>query len=154
MDQYQTFLLAEAKDNLRMARDRKDDLDVSFYVEDIRKLCDGFTLADVGTSEDELKELIQTGYVSEARTCLCIARGMYGHSRPYLYARAVRNIGGSFLRNPNLYWFKSLLETFFCLRHRTTHQYYIACVKKYLTIANIHPEDIGSDSSELIKLGN
>lgn len=154
MDQYQTFLLAEAKENLRMARDRKDDLDVSFYVEDIRKRCDGFTLADVGTNEDEPDELMQTGYISEARTCLYIARSMYGHSRPYLYVRRVRNIGGSFLRNPDLYWFKSLLETIFCLKPRTTCQYYITCVKKYLAIANIYPKDIGSDDSEIIKLGN
>jgi hypothetical protein len=150
------WFLKMARWDLKSAREQKDDLDVSGYVEDIRSWAKSadVSLADLGTSEEELRQLVQTGYESEARICLELARGMYGYSRIHLYLRAVRNIGQCFRKEPNFHRFRSFLVTVFCLRPCHTRQYYIAQTREYLTKANIFPSDIGTDEAELVQLGS
>jgi|GEM_PF-4685056 len=150
------WCLKMARSGLKSARDQKDYLDVGDYVEDLRYWTGsgGFTLADLGTTEEELEQLVQTGYESEARTCLELAQGMYGCSRLHLYARAVRNIGQCFLKEPRFHWFKLFLATVFCLRPRYTRQHYTALTREYLAKANLSPSDIGTDEAELVRLGS
>lgn len=148
--------LKMAQSDLESAREQNDVDDVSVYVKRIRCGVERgyFTLADLSTTEEEVEQLVQAGYESEARTCLELAQGMYGCSRLHLYARAVMNIGLCFLRKPKFHWFKSFLATVFCLRPRHTRQYYIACTREYLARANLSPLDIGANEAELVRLGS
>ena len=148
--------LKMARWDLKSARERKDYIDVSVEVENIRSWVESgdVSFADIGTSEEELAQLVQTGYESEACTCLELARDMYGCSRLHLYVRAVRNIGWCFLKKPDFHWLKSLLATGFCLRPCYTRQHYIARTREYLTKTNLSPSDIGTDETELVQLGS
>jgi len=143
-----------ARWNLKLAREWKNYMDVSDRVKDIRSLvkCADVLFADLGTNEEELIQLVQTGYESEARTCLDLARGIYGYSRIHLYLRAVRNAGVSFSKRPTFHSFKWLIDTIFGLRPHYTRQYCIARTREYLTKANTSPSDIGTDEAELVRL--
>jgi len=154
--EYSEWCLKVTRQDLKSAREQKDYLDVSGYVENIRSLAEiaDVSFADLGTSEDELEQLVQTGYESEARTCLELAQSMYGRSRLHLYARTVRNIGRSFLREPKFRWFKLFLAAVFCLLPRYTRQHYIALMREYLAKADLSPSDIGTDEAELVQLGS
>jgi len=150
------YFLELAQLSLKFAREHKDNFDVSGDVDGLRwwAASVGVSLAELGTNEEELKQLAQIGYKSEARNCLELARGMFGCSRIRLYLRAVRNNGLCFCRGPNFYWFKLFLKTIFCLRQCTTCRDWIARTRKYLAKANLSPTDIGIDEAELVKLGS
>ncbi len=154
--EWSEWCLKMARWDLKSARNQKDSLDVSNIVEDIRHWVksEGLALADVGTTEEELAQLLQTGYESEARSCLEIARDMHGCSFLELYARGVRNYGKIFFEEMNFYWFKSLLKTIFCLYPRRSRQYYIVRTRECLAKANLSLTDIGTDESELVRLGS
>lgn len=117
--------------DLKMVREQKDEMDVDSYVEDIRFWAKSRSLsfADLGTSEEELAQLVQTGYESEARTCLELARD----TLLCLYMRGVKNVGQCFFKEPNFHQFKWFLTTVFCpWMWCHTRQYYIVRARGYL----------------------
>lgn len=146
--------LKMARRDLRDARQRKDHIDVSGHIQDIRFWSKSVntSLDDLGTSEDELGRLLQAGYKSEADTWLSLARDMYGHSRLCLYMLAVKNSGYSFFKKPNFYSFKWFLATIFCFQRRRTRQDCVASAREYLAKTNLSLSDIDTDEAELIRL--
>ena len=157
-DEFDKFYLKMAQEELKSARDRKDYIDVDDYVKEVRSWakCANVSLADLGTSEEELAQLVQTGYKSEARTCFEIAQDMdmFRHSRLHLYAREVKNIGYCFFKKPNFCRLKTFLAALFYFRRPHTRQYYIARTREYLAKAKLSPSDIGTDEAKLVQLGS
>jgi len=157
--------LKMARWDLESAREQKDYMDVSGDVKNIRSWAESKSLSfvDLGTSEEELTQLVQTGYKSEARMNLEWARDTHGWSRRlHFYVRGVRNVSQCFLKEPNFHdlkWFlhdlKWFLTTIFCpWTWCHTRQHYIAHTREYLAKANLFPSDIGTDEAELVQLGS
>lgn len=148
--------LKNARLDLKSARNHKNYGDVGGEVDDIRFWLDGrdITLADIGTTEEELLQLAQTGYMSEARACLEQARDMYGCSHPNLYLQKVKRNSREFWKHPNGFFLKLLVEAVFCLRPRHSHQDYIVSVREYLAKANLSYADIGTEEDELVRIGS
>ncbi len=156
MNQRDEWLFEIASFDLKCARRASTWGDISHDVNAIRDSAKNgeFALADIGTSEEELLQLTQTGYKSEAQACFEVAQNVYGCSHLKLYLRAVRNSGRCFWKERKWYWFEFFLQTVFCRLPRCTRQDNIARVRKYLAKANLSPADIGTDEVELVKLGS
>ena len=151
LDSFCQDVLKEIKSELKMVRERKDYLDVSYTIEHIYDSlkCYDLTLEDIGTTEEELCELVQIGYKSEAQQSLEIARNMLGTSHLHLYIRALRNVGSGLFEHLSWYWLKYFLSTLFCLRSRKTQKEYVGEVQEYLKKANLSYSDIETTETEL-----
>ena len=143
--------LKEAKLSLKHARERKDYVDVSDFVEEIcEEVKNGsLTFTDIGTTKEELVLLAQDGYKSEAKINLELARDMKYQSSARLYIERMKKTSKFFVEFHDRGSFKRLLFAFFPLYQRFERRVYALSVWEYLAKAKISPSDIGTSEGEL-----